>query len=60
MLLIAADTGDRWSIGVGEPVATVTAPAKTLYLGLWNRLDLLDNSQVVGDSATAARALKFR
>lgn len=60
VLLIASDTRDRWSIGVGEPVTTATAPAKTLYLRLWNRLDLFDNSQVEGDSVTAARPLKFR
>lgn len=60
VLLIAADTGDRWRLGVGEPVATVTGLAKTLYLGLWKRFDLVENSQVDGDSAAAERALKFR
>lgn len=57
VLLIAGDTGDRWSLGRGAPLATITADACTLYLGVWNRLDLLANSQISGDSGAAARAL---
>jgi len=57
VLLIAGDTGDRWSLGRGASLATITADAGTLYLGVWNRLDLLANSQISGDPAAAARAL---
>ncbi|MGV9800875.1 maleylpyruvate isomerase family mycothiol-dependent enzyme [Mycobacterium sp. NPDC003449] len=53
------DTGDEWTIGDGEPTATVTATAADLYLGLWKRLDLLDNSRIEGDRDAVHRALKL-
>ena len=38
--VIAADTGDAWSIGDGSDAGcTVSGPASGLYLFLWNRAD---------------------
>ena len=55
--IIAADTEDTWLLGDGTPVATVTADAQTLYLGLWKRLDLAAAARVDGDDAAARRTL---
>ena len=55
--LHATDTGDTWQLGDGDPVATVHAAAGDLYLGLWKRLDLLENSQLDGDRAAAEHLL---
>lgn len=35
--LTAADTGDNWTYGPGEPVADVTGTAEDLLLALWGR-----------------------
>jgi hypothetical protein len=55
--IVAADTADTWTLGDGEPVATLTADAQTLYLGLWKRLDLPAAARIDGDEAAARRAL---
>lgn len=55
--LCANDTGDKWTLGDGEPVATVTSDAATLYLGLWKRIDLVDRSEIDGDDGAARAAL---
>lgn len=55
--IVAADTGDTWTLGDGEPVATVTADAHALYLGLWKRRDLFAASRIDGDDAAARRTL---
>lgn len=55
--IVAADTADIWTLGDGDPVATVTADAQTLYLGLWKRLDLPAASTIDGDVAAVHRTL---
>lgn len=35
--VLAADTGEAWTWGPGEPVAELSATASDLLLGLWNR-----------------------
>ncbi|CDO11420.1 maleylpyruvate isomerase family mycothiol-dependent enzyme [Mycolicibacterium cosmeticum] len=55
--IVTTDTGHSWTLGTGEPVATVTADAATLYLGLWKRLDLPATAQIDGDEAAARRTL---
>ncbi|WBP93710.1 maleylpyruvate isomerase family mycothiol-dependent enzyme [Mycolicibacterium neoaurum] len=57
VLLSAADTGDTWRLGDGDPTAVITADAKTLYLGLWKRIDLLEQSRVDGDRHAAEQAV---
>lgn len=55
--LRAADVDEEWTIGGhhhDDPVATVTAPAEDLYLGLWKRRHLFDTAEIDGD-ATAVR-----
>lgn len=52
-----ADTDHAWTIGDGEPVATVTAPAEDLYLGMWKRYDLLETAKIEGDTAAVRQAL---
>jgi uncharacterized protein (TIGR03083 family) len=39
VLLHATDTGDDWILGDGRPSAGVEAPAETLLLLLWHRVD---------------------
>jgi uncharacterized protein (TIGR03083 family) len=46
----------HWVVGEGPPAATVTADARTLYLGLWGRLDLGGHAVLHGEAA-AARAV---
>ncbi|MDV3126073.1 maleylpyruvate isomerase family mycothiol-dependent enzyme [Mycobacterium sp. 21AC1] len=53
----AGDTGQTWTLGEGDPVAIVTAPANDLYLGLWKRRELLQVCQVDGDHAAVRSAL---
>lgn len=55
--IVAADTGDQWTLGDGDPVATVTADAHALYLGVWKRHDLAATAHVDGDRAAARRTL---
>jgi len=54
--VIAADTGDAWSIGHGSDTGcTVSAPASSLYLYLWNRASAgAADITVTGDSALLA------
>ncbi|KAA0102116.1 maleylpyruvate isomerase family mycothiol-dependent enzyme [Mycolicibacterium sp. P1-18] len=55
--LVAADTGDEWTLGDGDPVASVTADAHALYLGVWKRHDLAAVAQIDGDAAAVRRTL---
>jgi uncharacterized protein (TIGR03083 family) len=55
--IVAADTGDHWTLGDGEPVASVTADAQALYLGVWKRGDLAATARIDGDGAAARRTL---
>jgi uncharacterized protein (TIGR03083 family) len=57
MRIVTTDTADSWTLGAGEPVATITADAVTLYLGLWKRLDLLTAARIDGDEGAARRTL---
>jgi hypothetical protein len=54
--VIAADTGDAWSIGDGSDAGcTVSAPASSLYLYLWNRASAgAADITVTGDPALLA------
>lgn len=54
---VSADTGDSWQLADGEPAATVTADATTLYLGLWKRRDLIADASIEGDHAAVRRTL---
>lgn len=50
--LEATDTGDTWTVGAGDPVATVRGPAASLLLLLWKRTSLNNPAlQVDGDPA---------
>ncbi|MDZ7886630.1 MAG: maleylpyruvate isomerase family mycothiol-dependent enzyme [Mycobacterium sp.] len=56
--ILAADTGDQWTLGEGDPVASVTADAQTLYLAIWKRGDLA-GARIDGDSGAVRRALSL-
>lgn len=53
--LESTDVPGHWQLGDGEPVATVRASARDLYLGLWKRTTLIGD--VTGDSAAVESAL---
>jgi uncharacterized protein (TIGR03083 family) len=57
--LHATDTADRWLLGAGAPVGTVSGPAASLLLLLWKRTSLDDPAlRTEGDPApTLAAAL---
>lgn len=55
--IVAADTGDEWVLGDGDPVASVTADAYALYLGVWKRGDLAAVARLDGDAAAVRRML---
>lgn len=55
--IVAADTGDEWALGDGDPVASVTADAYALYLGVWKRSDLAAVARIDGDAAAVRRTL---
>jgi uncharacterized protein (TIGR03083 family) len=58
--LRAVDTGTRATIGEGEPVAELHAPAELLLLLLWHRLDPGDpRLHVTGDRAAATEVLRL-
>ena len=56
--LCAGDTGSTWTLGPGEPVATIRATAASLLLMLWGRLPA-DGPAIAweGDRRTAQAAL---
>ncbi|WBP93338.1 maleylpyruvate isomerase family mycothiol-dependent enzyme [Mycolicibacterium neoaurum] len=55
--IAADDTGDEWVLGDGDPVASVTADACALYLGVWKRRDLTAVARIDGDAAAVRRTL---
>lgn len=55
--ILAADTGDQWTLGDGDPVASVTDDAQNLYLAMWKRGDLANSPQIDGDGAAVRRTL---
>lgn len=52
----ASDVGRTWILGDGDPVATVTAPARDVDLFLWGRIGLARVS-VTGDEQKLAESL---
>lgn len=58
--LRALDTGTTRTVGEGEPVAELHAPAELLLLLLWHRVDPGDpRLHVVGDRAAATEVLRL-
>jgi uncharacterized protein (TIGR03083 family) len=51
---VATDLGRSWTLGPGEPVATLSGTAADLLLALWNRRPW---SRLAGDAAAARAAL---
>ncbi|SDP39653.1 TIGR03083 family protein [Arthrobacter sp. ok909] len=47
-----------WTLGPGRAVASITAPAVGMYLGLWGRSKLEDTAIIEGDAAVALRVLR--
>ncbi|GAA2143266.1 maleylpyruvate isomerase family mycothiol-dependent enzyme [Arthrobacter humicola] len=47
-----------WTLGPGPAVASITAPAVGMYLGLWGRSKLEDTAIIEGDAAVALRVLQ--
>jgi uncharacterized protein (TIGR03083 family) len=55
--LVSTSSGRRWSLGEGEPVASVTGPPSALLLLLWHRLEPGDTDFQVSGSAAVVEAL---
>lgn len=56
--LDAADTGDEWTYGPGDPIATLTGTSACLLLTLWGRIRGDDPSLTwTGDAAAGQRLL---
>jgi uncharacterized protein (TIGR03083 family) len=55
--LAATDTGDRWTIGPGTPVATIAGTVEELYLLLWRRLPPSDVVFTISGDAGSVAAL---
>jgi uncharacterized protein (TIGR03083 family) len=53
-----APGGGAWTLGEGPAAASVTAPLRGLYLGLWGRSDLSRTAVIDGDAALALRVLR--
>lgn len=54
--LHATDTGEEWTLGEGEPTASVEASTETLLLLLWHRVDPGDpRVRTTGDAAAVLR-----
>jgi uncharacterized protein (TIGR03083 family) len=47
-----------WTVGSGPAAASVTAPLKDMYLGLWGRSNIKDTAIIDGDAALALRVLR--
>ncbi|UKA62707.1 maleylpyruvate isomerase family mycothiol-dependent enzyme [Arthrobacter sp. FW306-04-A] len=47
-----------WTIGTGSVAASITAPLRSMYLGLWGRSDLTDTAAIEGDASLALRVLQ--
>lgn len=57
--LVTSDTGQSWTLGEGDPVATVTAPARELDLFVWGRIGLA-HVTTAGDDARLAESLRTK
>ncbi|MDQ0032199.1 maleylpyruvate isomerase family mycothiol-dependent enzyme [Arthrobacter bambusae] len=49
--------GSTWTLGDGPVAATVSAPTREMYFGLWGRSSLADNAMIEGDAEIALRAI---
>lgn len=47
-----------WTVGPGPAVASITAPLRGMYLGLWGRSSLKEIAVIEGDDAAARRLLR--
>lgn len=50
--------GGSWTLGQGAAAASITAPARGMYLGLWGRSDLAGTAFIEGDTGLALRVLQ--
>jgi uncharacterized protein (TIGR03083 family) len=57
LTLHSTDTGHRWQLGGGRPIATVCGPAATILLVLWRRMSPA-NLDVEGDWEAARDTLR--
>ncbi len=48
----------QWKLGEGPAAASITAPMRGLYLGLWGRSDLAATAVIDGDASLALRVLR--
>ena len=55
--LTATDLDASWTLGPGEPVATLSVTAQELMLALWNRLPM-PWEQLTGDEDAARAVLR--
>ncbi|MBB6405573.1 maleylpyruvate isomerase family mycothiol-dependent enzyme [Arthrobacter sp. AZCC_0090] len=47
-----------WAVGTGPIAASISAPLRSMYLGLWGRSDLVDTALIEGDASLALRVLQ--
>lgn len=47
-----------WTVGPNPAVASVTAPLRGMYMGLWGRANLEEVALIEGDAAAARRVLR--
>lgn len=47
-----------WAVGTGPIAASISAPLRSMYLGLWGRSDLVDTALIEGDVSLALRVLQ--
>ena len=47
-----------WTVGPGPAVASITAPVRGMYMGLWGRSNLEEVALIEGDAAAARRVLR--
>ncbi|HKU29416.1 MAG TPA: maleylpyruvate isomerase family mycothiol-dependent enzyme [Arthrobacter sp.] len=50
--------GTSWTLGEGTAAATISAPLREMYLGLWGRSNLADTALIEGDAELAHRAIR--
>ena len=50
--------GTAWTFGTGDTAASVTAPLREMYLGLWGRSSLSGTAVLDGDADLALRAIR--
>lgn len=47
----------NWTLGEEPVAATISAPVRTMYLGLWGRSSLADTAVMEGDADIALRVI---